>query len=603
MNQLLPDTSYCACGTGQLNHPILKITAGNDFSILIQITEKVDGDWVHYDMTDMLNVQVSVNSPNNTPNDIEHIIDEDGNIVAIVDAQQYRSYVPYAIEVVWQDKQDEDTIDHRAYAPAVFMFVNSSMEATDSSYDYTSDNPYEYNIRMLNDLAILSIGHIPDVDLSYYYTKNEIDETLLAYVTHDYLSSQSYVEQAHLYDDIYSKEEVDSSLASYVTYNYLSAQAYLTSADLTGYATNNSVDNKIQLLWSDAVTTFIDDNELASSLSSYTTYTYISSNYPTYTYLNTNYTTYAYLDSRLANIPIDIPTNVVTSYDGTYIYCLTQQEYDTLEQAQQLDPDTFYYISDATSNYVTTSTLGSYVSKTELNNMGYITINDVPAPDLSNYYTKGQVDNTLTAYVKTADLNTTLDSYVKQTSLDTTLSSYTTYAYISSNYPTYTYLDTNYPTYTYLNTNYPTYTYLNTNYVTYAYLDYRLDGLSPGGTVDLSSYVTYTYWDNSNEAIAYFITNQTLFNNDIGNNYYNKSDINTILTSYASQSDINAALGDYVTTYTNEQQNEVIAYAISYLNDNTAYTVKSTTITNIWNGSQSDYSQLTPDANTLYIII
>ena len=584
MNQLLPDTSYCACGTGQLNQPILKITAGNDFSILIQITEKVDGEWVHYDMTDMLNVQVSVNSPNNTPNDIEHIIDEDGNIVAIVDAQQFRSYVPYALEVVWQDEQDEDTIDHRAYAPAVFMFVNSSMEATDSSYDYTSDSPYEYNIRMSNDLAILSIGHIPDVDLSYYYTKDEIDNTLLSYVnyddlnnmsyvTHDYLSSQSYVEQAHLYDDIYSKQEVDSSLASYVTYNYLSAQSYLTSADLTNYATNNSVDNKIQLLWSDAVNTFIDDDELASSLSSYTTYAYISS----------NYTTYAYLDSRLANIPIDIPTNVVTSYDGTYIYCLTQQEYDTLEQAQQLDPDTFYYISDATSNYVTTSTLGSYVSKTELNSMGYITINDVPVPDLSNYYTKGQVDNTLTAYVKTTDLNTTLDSYVKQTSLDTTLSSYTTYAYISSNYPTYTYL----------NTNYTTYTYLNTNYVTYAYLDYRLDGFSPGGTVDLSSYVTYTYWDNSNEAIAYELANNRLDHltiNNTFNNYYTKTETDG---RYATQSWAN---NKFVTQSDDVNRQEAIAAAFSY-------TVMSDTIHNIWSGSQSDYDLLTPDADTLYIII
>ena len=585
MNQLLPDTSYCACGTGQLNHPILKITAGNDFSILIQITEKVDGEWVHYDMTDMLNVQVSVNSPNNTPNDIEHIIDEDGNIVAIVDAQQFRSYIPYALEVVWQEEQDEDTIDHRAYASDVFMFVNSSMEATDSSYDYTSDSPYEYNIRMSNDLAILSIGHIPDVDLSYYYTKDEIDETLLAYVTHDYLSSQSYL--------------TSTDLDGYVTDTSL-------ATTLSSYATNDSVDNKIQLLWTDAVNTFVDDDELQEAISHVTV---DLSSYVTYNYLSDQ----SYVTStELTN------AGYVTSTE------LTNAGYVTASDLSNMSYVTSTELTNA--GYVTASDLSnmSYVTSSDLSSMGYITLNDIPTVDLSSYVTYAYLDERL-ADLPSGDVD--LSAYITYTELDNytyAISSalidherdiYYTYSYFN-NYYDKSQSDSKYVTSSQVSAKYVDYDSLNNlAYGTSSALNDLNDrvtyietygGSGGGGDIDLSayvkqttldttlaSYVTYTYWDNTNEAIAYEFVNNRLEHLAINNNfsyYYTKTETDG---RYATQSWAN---NKFVPQTDDVNRQEAIAAAFSY-------TVMSDTIHNIWRGSQSDYDLLTPDADTLYIII
>ena len=101
------------------------------------------------------------------------------------------------------------------------------------------------------------------------------------------------------------------------------------------------------------------------------------------------------LDTRVTTLENNpsVPSNVVTSDDGNEIVCLTQAEYDALEQAQTLDPDVFYYITDTTSNYVTTSslttTLADYALLTDIptvptatsdltNDSGFITMGDLP---------------------------------------------------------------------------------------------------------------------------------------------------------------------------------------------------------------------------------
>ena len=654
MNKIL--TSYnCECGCNKLPSNLLKITAGNDFSIELQLTEKVGDEWVHYDMTDMENVTVSVMSPNNTPTEIDSTVDDYGNIVAIIDAQKFKSYVIYGIEVLWQDNDVVDK-DKRAYAPHVFAFVNSSVEATDSSYEYTSDSPYEYNIRMQNDIAIISLGKIPEVDLSYYYTKDEIDETLSAYVTNTELSDMSYATQSYVQEAVagvtidesnlvhktgderifgrktfgdrilgesgfslsgdllaqgagvshklpglyvpvgvqtarlssneiwtsqiigphtnseYTTEERDAiifskntannesqiilqqmakidsdgiyegttllsdkyqqianmpsipeytsdltndsgfitnaelSNMSYVTSTELSNASYVTSSSLNSTlvdyvngANYDSTNHLIQLTHDSAIVATIDaapfiidgmvDTVTISNgylvisfntdagkqdisipitdifdandyytkmqvddiLQSYVTATQLNNaGYVTSTQLNNaGYVTAMDIDRAgylqgetdpifsasaasgitssdisswnskqdelvsgtniktinnesilgSGNITIQgggggtVPDNVVTSYDGTYIYCLSQSDYDTLEQNQQLDTDTFYYITDATSNYVTSADLSSagYVTSSDLSNASYVT-----STELSNasYATVSYVETT-----------------------------------------------------------------------------------------------------------------------------------------------------------------------------------------------------------------
>lgn len=441
MNKLLTDTCQCGCNP-TLPENLLKITSGNDFSIKLQLTEKIDDNWVHYDMTDMSNVIVSVMSPNNTATELDYIIDAAGNIQAIVDAQKFQSYIIYGIEVLWRDATDVVPVDKRAYAPNVFAFVNSSMEATDSSYEYTSDNPYEYNISMSNDVVLLSIGYVPDVDLSDYYTKDEIDSTLENYATdqdvadaistidvsnyvtnssltttlQDYVTdseltttlnpyaTKQYVDDSIADIDIdtsnfYTKSEIDTTLALYGT--SLSSPGWLITGSNTDYMLSYQIKlehngtelNRVRIpahtksknaddqWFTPFYSALLKNNDYLAFLNGLDTLNEISSNYVTNSSLTTTLQDYAQLsdlsdyvtDTELSTelSPIEsnitsldgrvttlennpsVPSNVVTSNDGNEIVCLTQSEYDTLEQNDQLDSDVFYYITDTTSNYVT----------------------------------------------------------------------------------------------------------------------------------------------------------------------------------------------------------------------------------------------------------
>ena len=81
-----------------------------------------------------------------------------------------------------------------------------------------------------------------------------------------------------------------------------------------------------------------------------------------------------------------VPSNVVTSDAANEIVCLTQEEYDALEQSNTLDPKVFYYITDATSNYVTNSSLTTTLTNYATKNYVDTAVSQVQ-PDTSNLVT------------------------------------------------------------------------------------------------------------------------------------------------------------------------------------------------------------------------
>ena len=89
--------------------------------------------------------------------------------------------------------------------------------------------------------------------------------------------------------------------------------------------------------------------------------------------------------TTLENNP-QVPDNVVTSDDGNEIICLTQEEYNALEEAQTLDPNVFYYITDATSNYVTNSSLNASLLNYATKNYVDTAVSHV-TPDTTNLVT------------------------------------------------------------------------------------------------------------------------------------------------------------------------------------------------------------------------
>jgi len=480
---------------------VLKICYGNDFmlSVSVNVWNADTSAWDKMDLSAAQDVELFLVAQNGKRIKTNTTLDESGDLTTQVPST-FLSKTIYSIEITFK----LDGRNRRTYSPCLIQIVNSTEEAGQSVQEYVTNDAYHFDIMVKNDIAWLNVGSLP----SGYVTEDELATVLTSYITSDELTSTltSYATNSSVENQInllwqdanntfVDNDELSTTLSSYVTSKDLATASY---------ATNSSVETQINLLWQDANSTFIDNDELSTALSSYTTY--------------------AYINERLGNI--DLPTNVVTSYDGTYVYCLTQQQYDSISNP---DPNVFYYITDSSTNYVTRNELSSYVSSEALSQMGYVT-----STELTN---AGYVTNDALSqmgYITLEDIpEVDLSSYVKKTTLDDTLTSYVTFSDVN-----------------------------DMSYVTYTYLDERLADL-PSGDVDLSAYVTYTYWDSSNEAVAYFITSQTLFNNDV----YSKNEVNTMMSSYAKQSDITSTLSDYVTIVDNEQQNEVIAYAISYLND------------------------------------
>jgi hypothetical protein len=517
---------------------ILKICAGNDFSIVVQITEydTETGAWVNYDLSAVSDVHMTLVAENGKHIKLPVVVNEDGTVSAPVQAA-YLQKSTYGIELTWVTND----LNRRTYSPCLMQIVTTTAESSSNIAEYESNDAYHFNIKMQADVAVLSIGKISDE----YVTEDEVDNKLENYVTNSALSTtlNDYATKQYVDDelanidltDYYTKSEINTTLESYVTDSELNTaiSPFITNLDLS-----NVLENYVSNV---ALEQDLEDYAKFEDLSSYAKFEDLTS-YATTQYVDneiasidlSSYVTYSYLDSKVD--PIDarvtalenepqVPSNVVTSYDGTYIYCLTQAEYDSL---QQLDPDTFYYITDASTNYATLSDLTSYAKLSDLSSYAKLS-------DLSSYATTQYVDNEIA-------------------SID--LSSYATTQYVDNEIAS-------------------------------------IDLSSYASLEDLSSYVTYTDWDNSNEAIAYELTNNRLAHlsiNDNFNNYYTKTETDS---RYATSSWANSNFVKQ-TDDINRQQAIAAAFASS---------VQSTYIHNIWSGSQNDYNQLTPDSYTLYIIL
>ena len=586
MNKITTNTTCACCDTDT----ILKIVAGNDFSLRITLTYKEDDVTQQYDLSNVEDLDVYVVSPTGQRIHTDSHIDEYSRITAVIDAQRFDTYTPYDLEVVWRD----EPYDKRALAPHLLTFVNSSREANDAQ-EVITDGPYDYNLEILSDIALVTIGEMPDI----YITQQELDDTLTSYVTNSTLDTtlSSYINKDTLdttldayatiqyvddalsnidLQDYYTKSDIDTTLSSYgrslygkgwkITSNLdymLSYQVQLKNDDnvvsevwIPAHNKKKNTDNEWDTsFWSG----LIRRDDYLSMINGLDTLSTIQSDYINNDTLNTTLSSYV-KDSELTPIQNDItsldgrvttlennpavPSNVVTCDDATYIYMLTQSEYDTLEQGGQLDAETFYYITDTTNNYLKRADADTL---------------------LLSYVKQADLDTTLTSYVKQDDLDTTLSSYVKNSDLDVTLTSYVKDTELT--------------------------TALTPIQNDISSLDGRVTTLEQSGGL---SGVSEEDWDNSNEAIAYELTNNRLEHQTFSNNfsyYYTKTEADG---RYATQSWAN---GKFVTQADDLNRQQAIAAAFGA-------SVQSTTVHNIWTGSQNDYDAITTkDTNTLYVIL
>lgn len=654
---------------------VLRICAGNDFSILVQITEynTETGAWVNYDLSAVSDVHMCLIADNGKRINLPVTVNSNGTASAPIQAA-YLQKTTYGVELTWLN----ENLNRRTYAPCLLQIVTSTAESTSNIAEYDSNDAYHFNIKMEADVAILSIGKISDE----YITESELEKELEDYVTNSSLETtlENYTTNASLettLEDYTTNASLETTLENYTTNASLETtlENYATLSSLEDYATNASLETTLEnYVTNSSLETKLNDYAKVSSLEDYATKQYVDNelanidlseyytksevdntlnDYVTNTSLNStlnDYATVSSLNDYVTNISLNstledyvtdselntslnpitsnitslddrvttlennpsVPSNVVTSDDANEIVCLTQEEYDALEQSETLDPNVFYYITDATSNYATKQYVNAAVSNVHIDTSNLVTLNSAQTISGEKIFTKetkfghSNINNNSTWM--NADLiygvyKTSL--FVRPTALQmitgeivapnrSAKSSSTSDGNLfntEANVIKFRKIDSN------------SGNGLITSMSELARID--SNGIYEGDTllsdkyalkseIPTSSGLSEEDWDNSNEAIAKEFVNNRLEHlsiNDKFNDYYTKkqTDNKYATTGWTSN--------NFVTKKDNENQNQAIAAALSS-------SVQSTTIHNIVQISQTDYDALTEkDINTLYIIL
>ena len=563
---------------------ILKICYGNDFSLSVSVNvwNADTSAWDKLDLSAASDVELFLVAQNGKRIKTNTTLDESGDLTTQVPST-FLSKTIYSIEITFK----LDGRNRRTYSPCLLQIVNSTEEAGRSVEEYVTNDAYHFDIMVKNDIAWLNIGSLP----SEYITDAELAYVLTSYATNTSVENQINL----LWQDCNSTFVDDDELANagYVTGASLSEMGYITAYDipeydLSSYATSlkglgwniniqspqysfsyelslrNSTDNELSKVFVPA------HNGTKNSQDEWTTpfwsglllrgdYSQFKTDTDRINAIEASYVTTSYLNSTLSGYVND------AEYDSTYHNILLKNNSTTIATI-----DASPFIIDGMVENVVISNDNLVISfNTDAGKQDIsIPISDIF--DANNYYTKNDIDVTLSSYVTQSDMSA--QSYVTSNALQQTLA--------IADYVSHYYLD-------------------NQSYATEAYVTDAIANIPTGGGdvtyeyLSEQSYVQATYWDSSNEAIAYELTNNRLEHQTINSNfsyYYTKTE------SDGRYATTNWANGKFVIKNDNENQNQAIAAAF-------ASSVQSTYIHNIWAGSQSDYNQLTPDSYTLYIIL
>ena len=649
---------------------VLRICAGNDFSILVQVTEynTETGAWVNYDLSAVSDVHMCLIADNGKRINLPVTVNSNGTASAPIQAA-YLQKTTYGVELTWLNEK----LNRRTYAPCLLQIVTSTAESTSNIAEYDSNDAYHFNIKMEADVAILSIGKISDeyiteselnTELVNYVTNSSLETTLNDYTTNASLETtlKNYTTNASLettlnnyttnaslettLENYTTNASLETTLANYTTnssletkLNYYATKQYvdngLANIDLSEYYTKSEVDNTLNnYVTNTSLNSTLNDYATVSSLNEYVTNTSLNSTlneYVTDSELNTSLNPISSditsLDNRVTTLENNpsVPSNVVTSDAANEIVCLTQAEYDALEQSNTLDPKVFYYITDATSNYVTNSSLTTTLTNYATKNYVDTAVSQVQ-PDTSNLVTISSAQTISGEKAFTAEskfgmssindnstwMNTDLAQGVYKSSMfvrPTAIQMITGEIVAPNSSATSSSTSDG----NLFNTESGVIKFRKIDSNSGGGLIYsmselaRIDsnGIYEGDTllsdkyalkseIPTSSGLSEQDWDNSNEAIAKEFVNNRLEHLSINgkfNDYFTKTE------SESRYATLGWTSNNFVTKKDNENQNQAIAAAF-------ASSVKSTTIHNIVQISQTDYDALTEkDINTLYIIL
>lgn len=372
---------------------VIKITAGNDFSLNITVTELQDaetGVWSVLDLNAATDVNLYLVNSNGKRIKLDHTINSTGSLLADVIAG-YLQTTTYGVTIEFK----LNGRNRRTFSPCLIQLVNSTEEAGTTLAEYVND-VYNLNIRVLSDVALIKMGGssvIPQDDM----------------VTLAYLEANYYDKDA-IDDNYYDMREI-TNLLSYC----------ITETDL---------QDALEQFESEMSSEFVDHSELDDALSYFTTTDDLQENFATKSYVNeqiaaipevdlSSYVTYSYLDSKnlaseaYVNEKIsEIPQTDLSNYP-TYAYInskgfMTESRLNDLGYLRQGDISAMSY---ATTNYVDTK------------------IASIDIPDVSNLVSQSSLETQLQPYAKTSDITSAgyvTQQYVESVTADMATKSYVT---------------------------------------------------------------------------------------------------------------------------------------------------------------------------------
>ena len=426
-------------------------------------------------------------------------------------------------------------------------------------------------------------------DASNYYTSSQVDTMLSSYAT------TNYVDEA--------VSQID--LSSYVTTDDLSSAGYVTESYVSSYV--DSLDSRV---------TYLEEHQGGDvDLSAYVTY------------------------------------NELDNYTYTIATALTRDRYDILNTYTYFN--NYYTKTESDSRYTTLTDLKNiFIEQSSFNDAAYTTAAGLCDLDSRVSYLEehqgegGDVD--LSAYVKQTTLDTTLASYVAYVDWDNSneaiayelLSNRLDHMSINdnfSNYYTKTEADSRYASTSWADGKFVKLTDDVNRQQAIAYaISYLNDNIGQGGgTPDLSAYVTtntvqtITARKTFSDEVAFSSADQSMSFVDNANGIrktgkmargaFNQAVIGQIWAPSTAASDntwnctnqVNTIKFQYVDANGSDIKNPTL-HQLAKIDTTGIYEgttllankyVQSSYIRNIVQISQSDYDLLTPDSNTLYIIL
>ena len=318
-----------------------------------------------------------------------------------------------------------------------------------------------------------------EVDLSDYYTKSQVD-TKLSNVNVDlsnYYTKAQTTDKLNdkldksVWDEAFEFNEDGSLKVKVNLYGdgeisaYGSGSTANTEINLDNYYTKSEIDNKLDNIECTGGTAEVDLSnyytkaQVNTKLGGYAESSHTHSDYSLTSHTHSNYATTATVNTHTANTTAHITAAERTNWNAAYTNNHTHSNKTVLDGISSTKVTNWDKVVTDWSKIFEINADGSLKVKVNLYGDGEIsafgsgeTSNDISV-DLSNYYTKAQVDD-LIDNIDVGDVNVDLSNYYTKAQVNTKLGGYSETSHTHSNYSLTSHTHSQYASSSHTHSNY-----------------------------------------------------------------------------------------------------------------------------------------------------